>query len=93
VTKPTHTITTTNLVVSMGGSAAGKTATFKKRMGGRNVQTVTVQVSPGGNTQRLKTYAVWVDANGVEHIHHNHQLRKVSDLNLNVVRRETVSRG
>jgi len=90
---PKHTVTNQNLVHSLGGSAAGRTATFKRRMGGRNVATVTVQVSPGGGAQRLSTVAIWHDANGVEHIHHNGQMRKVTDLNLNIVRRETVTRG
>jgi len=90
--KPVHTITNQNLVVNMGGSAQGHTATWKKRMGGRNVQTVTRTVSTG-NAQLLKTHAIWHDENGVEHIHYQNQLRKVSDLNLNIVRREPAKRG
>lgn len=88
VTKPSHTLTGEHLVVSRGGSAAGKTATFKRRMGGRNVQTVSTQVSTG-NAQSLKTHPIFVDEHGVEHISMNGKsFQKISDLTLNVVRRE-----
>ena len=93
VTKPSHTLTGEQLVVSRGGSAAGKTATFKRRMGGRNVATVTSVVSLG-NAQSLKTHPIFTDANGVEYIAHDGKnFRKITDLNLNIVRRETVTRG
>lgn len=93
--RPSHTVTDQNVVVQRGGAAGGKLTTIKRRMGGRNVQTVTVSngTTTGGIIQTH--HPIYHDQNGVEHISLDGKtFRKLEHCtHLNIVRRETVKRG
>lgn len=92
---PTHTVTNQNVVINRGGQAGGKLVTFKRRMGGRNVQSITVSVGTTNGGGMQSHHPIYVDAAGVEHISvDGRTLRKLSDLkHLHIVRREHVNRG
>jgi len=93
--RPSHTVTNQNVVVQRGGAGAGKQVTIKRRMGGRNVQSVTTSngTSSGGVIQTH--HPIFHDADGVEHISLDGKtFRKLEHCqHLNIVRRETVKRG
>jgi hypothetical protein len=60
-------VTNATVVIDRGGSANGRLATTKRKVG-KTVMYVTERVGQGGNTQRLTHHPVFVDDSGVEHI-------------------------
>jgi hypothetical protein len=88
-------VTNQQVVISHGGAANGKLALVKRRMGGRNVQTIQTSNGTATGGVRLTHHPIYVDAANVEHISTDGRtLRKLSDLqHLKIVRREAINRG